>query len=156
MQVLVSFYYSLCPVALCLRTKHMKNRLQELLNDFMRISLFPSVLLPKYLGGNVHYYDGTDADALRIVERMPHVMISRYPENAAKLSLEEAVNKAREQLIAAFEKKYGTYTPLEENVQVEQDDDEATLRRIIANLKVKMENDSYYVLPVVMVVIPND
>ncbi|MCM3701956.1 copper amine oxidase N-terminal domain-containing protein [Paenibacillus macerans] len=109
----------------------------------------PVSFVAQVLKGNVHYYDGTDADALRIVERMPHVMISRYPENRAKLSQEEAVNKAREQLITAFEKKYGTYTPLEENVQVEQYDDEAMLRKTIANLTVKMENDRYYVLPVV-------
>ncbi|ASA25803.1 copper amine oxidase N-terminal domain-containing protein [Paenibacillus donghaensis] len=101
------------------------------------------------LQGEAHYFDGNDTTKPHIVTRMPHVMISRYPDSATEISKEEAVEQVREQLITAFEKKFGTYTPLADNEQAETNDDKSMLRKVITNLAVQSENDRYYVLPVV-------
>lgn len=101
------------------------------------------------LQGEAHYFDGNDTTKPHIVKRMPHVMISRYPDSATVISKEEAVERVREQLIIAFEKKFGTYTPLADNEQAETNDDQSMLRKVITNLTVQSENDRYYVLPVV-------
>jgi len=100
------------------------------------------------LNAKVDYFDGKDTTKPHIVERMPHVMISRYPSNVKILSKEEAIQKAREQLIIAYEKKFGEFIPLAENEEPSKEDDKAILRDVISNLTIKSENDRYYVIPV--------
>jgi len=100
------------------------------------------------LNAKVDYFDGKDTTKPHIVERMPHVMISRYPSNVKILSKEEAIQKAREQLIIAYEKKFGEFIPLAENEEPSKKDDKAILRDVISNLTIKSENDRYYVIPV--------
>lgn len=100
------------------------------------------------LNAKVDYFDGKDTTKPHIVERMPHVMISRYPSNVKILSKEEAIQKAREQLIIAYEKKFGEFIPLAENEEPSKKDDKAIFRDVISNLTIKSENDRYYVIPV--------
>ena len=101
------------------------------------------------LNARVGYFDGQDTSKPHIIVRMPHVMISRYPDSYRKLTEEEAVERVREQLIVAFEKKFGEFVPFDENDDKGRLSEEAYLRKIITNLTVKSENDRYYVIPVV-------
>ncbi|WP_148450060.1 copper amine oxidase N-terminal domain-containing protein [Gorillibacterium timonense] len=97
------------------------------------------------LQGEASYFSGIDDSPLRIIPRLPHVMISRYPEEAVKLTAEEALAKVKNQLIEAYEKRYGLFVPL----AVNQQDDGASMRKIITNLSIRSENDRFYVIPVV-------
>ncbi len=117
----------------------------KLFNDNACVSIN---FVAEALNAEVEYFDGTDTTKPHIVERMPHVMISRYPDNVKKLSEEEALQKTKEQLIIAFEKKFGEFIPLEENEKASREDDKAILRDVITNLTIKSENDRYYVIPV--------
>lgn len=101
------------------------------------------------LNAKVSYFDGQDTSKPHIVVRLPHVMISRYPDSYKKFTEEEAAEMVREQLIVAFEKKFGEFVPFDENEDTDRLSEEASLRKIITNLAVKSENDRYYVIPVV-------
>lgn len=102
------------------------------------------------LNAQVSYFDGEDKSKTHIVVRMPHVMIGRYPDSVRKLSEEEAAEIVREQLIIAFEKKFGEFVPFGEDEDVGgRLNEEASLRKIITNLAVESENGRYYSIPVV-------
>ncbi|MEO3946763.1 copper amine oxidase N-terminal domain-containing protein [Gorillibacterium sp. CAU 1737] len=105
----------------------------------------PLDFITNALQGEASYSNGINDSQLRYVPRLPHVMISRYPEGTAKLTQEEALAKVKQQLIAAYEKRYGLFLPVGGN----QQDDGASMRKIITNLSIRSENDRFYVIPVV-------
>lgn len=109
----------------------------------------PTNFVTSAMGANVQYYDGEDTAQTHIVVRLPHIMISRYTDPTQALSEEQAIRKVRQELVLAYEKKFGTYTPLSEGEIVEVSDDQSYFRKVITNLKVSSQNDRYYVLPVV-------
>ncbi len=108
----------------------------------------PVRFVAEAFNARVDYFDGKDTAKPHIVVRLPHVMVSRYPDNAEMLSKEEAVGIAKEQLIIAFEKKFGEFVPLAENEKSGREDDKAILRDMITNLAITSENDRYYTVPV--------
>jgi hypothetical protein len=91
--------------------------------------------------------DGTGVPQAYYFFRLPQVMISRY--SAAPLSSSEAVAKAKEQLITAYENKFGKFEPLASfvppsgawNDEAERD----SLRAAITNLAVTSENDRFII-----------
>ena len=99
------------------------------------------------LGAEVIYSEGEEPKEKDIIRRLPHIMISRYDENAEPISREKAVDIVREQLITAYENRYGKYVPVNAEDVWERDGDD--IREAILNLRVSAENDRYYVLPVV-------
>jgi len=64
------------------------------------------------------------------------------------ISRENAINLLRHQLIIAYEKNYGEYTPLDER-PAQAVPDEEYLRYAIANLEVSKEDEDYYYIPVI-------
>ncbi|UNK18733.1 copper amine oxidase N-terminal domain-containing protein [Paenibacillus sp. N3/727] len=96
----------------------------------------------------VDYFNGKDLTQLHILPRLPHVLISRYPSDAKILSEEAAIAKLKQELVIAYEKKFGEFIPLGASEKPGQDDDKAILRNVISHLKVASENDCYYVVPV--------
>ena len=115
---------------------------------FNNYTYVPVRFVAEALNAKVNYFDGKDITKPHIVIRMPHVMISRYPDNVKTISKEEAIERVREQLIIAFKKKFGEFIPLAENEKPSREDDKAILRDVITNLKIESENDRYYVIPV--------
>ncbi|SNS80067.1 Copper amine oxidase N-terminal domain-containing protein [Anaerovirgula multivorans] len=105
--------------------------------------------ITEILGVHVEYFDGKDDTKTHIVKRMPHVMISRYTNGVNELSEVEAIELLKEQLIIAFNLKFGEFIPLFQLEDSGNYDEKESLRYIISNLKVSSENDRYYVIPVV-------
>ncbi|MNJ45244.1 hypothetical protein D3C77_403310 [compost metagenome] len=109
----------------------------------------PISFASRVMGANVQYFNGEDTAQTHILVRLPHIMISRYADPTQAMSEEQAIRKVRQELVLAYEKKFGTYTPLAEGETVEASDDQTYLRKVITELKVTSQNDRYYVLPVV-------
>lgn len=109
----------------------------------------PTNFVSTVMGANVQYYNGEDTAQTHIVVRLPHIMISRYTDPTQALSEEQAIRKVRQELVLAYEKKFGSYTPIAEGETIEAWDDQSHLRKVITNLKIASQNDRYYVLPVV-------
>ncbi len=107
----------------------------------------PEKFITEVLGAEIVYSEGEESKEKDIIRRLPHIMISRYNENAKAISKEKAVDIVREQLITAYENRYGEYIPINAKEELERDGDD--IREAILNLRVSAENDRYYVLPVV-------
>lgn len=115
--------------------------------DRTYISLY---FVSEALNARVDVFNGEDYTQTHIVNRIPHVMISRYQENAKTLTKAEAVEQARAQLIIAYENKYGKYVPFSGSQKPSfNDGEEENLRYTITNLKVESQNDRFFVIPVV-------
>ena len=90
--------------------------------------------------------DGTGIPQPHYLLRMQQVMISRYPEGAARLTAPEAVQRVKGQLIAAYEKKYGAaFQPLPD--KLDEMNGQEKLRYGISNLYVTSENDRFFIIP---------
>jgi len=118
----------------------------KIINDFTYV---PLRFVAEALHAKVDYFDGEDITKAHILLRVPHVMISRYPDNAKMLTKEEAVEKLREQLIIAYENKFGTFIAFSSNEKPKEDNDKENLRYVISNLEIASENDRYFAVPVV-------
>lgn len=99
------------------------------------------------LGVNATYFDDIDKTGEHIVKNVFHIMISKYPEGAHKLSEAEAMEILKKEFLIAYEKKFGEFTPLNEKPP-RQDDDENMLRYLVTNMKVESENDRFYKIPI--------
>ena len=77
---------------------------------------------------------------------IPQVMVSRYPQGAAPMSKEKAVETAKTQIIKAYENIYGKYTPLDPNAKQKLTSEADIIRDQIARLAVVSENDRYYIM----------
>lgn len=64
------------------------------------------------------------------------------------LSSEEALELLKEQLIVAYEKTYGEFTPSDEEPTAITGDEER-LRYVIPRLTVKEETEQYFIVPVI-------
>ena len=127
----------------------------KILND---VTYVPARFVAEALNAKVDYFDGVDTTNTHIVIRMRHVMISKYLDNAKEFTKEEAILLVKQQLIIAFEKKFGEFIPFDNNEKYGKDagrtiwsdeDEKAHMRDVITNLKIQSENDRYYVMPVV-------
>lgn len=107
----------------------------------------PITFVDTLLQGSTSYFDGTNSSEPHIVDQLPHVMISYYPKPVSQISKEEAVEGARNELIKAYENKFGAYSPYKEDNKPDIFDDKENLRFLITNLAVQDENDRFYVLP---------
>lgn len=108
----------------------------------------PLRFVAEALHAKVAYFNGRDLAQPHILPRLPHVMISRYPSDVKMLSKEAAIAKLKQELIIAYEKKFGKFIPPGKSEKPGQDDDQAILRDVITHLKIVSENDRYYVVPV--------
>ncbi|MCR8643374.1 copper amine oxidase N-terminal domain-containing protein [Paenibacillus sp. N1-5-1-14] len=115
---------------------------------FNNSTYVPIRFVAEALNAKIDFFNGKDLTQQHILPRMPHVMVSRYPSSVEMLSKEEAIEKVREELIVAFENKFGEFIPLAENEEPSKEDDKAILRDVITNLNIESENDRYYVVPV--------
>lgn len=115
---------------------------------FNNSTYVPMRFVAEALNAKIDYFNGKDITHQHILPRMPHAMISRYPSKVEMISKEEAIEKARQELILAFENKFGKFIPLAENEKPSKEDDKAILRNVITNLKIESQNDRYYVVPV--------
>lgn len=96
-----------------------------------------------FLQAELMLYDGTGTDGY--LNGMPHIGLSRYPENATVLTAEEAIEAAKTVLIAMYENTYGPYEPLYEEPETSPyPGDEVMLRWKIENLTCIGENDRYW------------
>jgi len=107
----------------------------------------PIRFVTEALGANVNYFDGNDLSKTHIIVRIPHIMISRYDKNVKPMTREQCIQIVKEQLITAYEKRYGVYKPFSSSDTYVNDGDD--IRKAISNLTVTDENDRYYVIPVV-------
>lgn len=105
----------------------------------------PLRFLIEAFGAEVEYSDGEDLSKTHIIRRIPHIMISRYDKNETALTKEKCVEIVREQLIEAYQNRYGDYESFDGVYEKNGDD----IRKAILNLNVTEENDRYYVIPVV-------
>ena len=93
------------------------------------------------------YYNGIDSQVPHVFDRIPQIMLYRYPENMKTISSEEAVNIVGEKLSIACQTVFG-----EDSASFTEQSQKETMaiwEDIIENLQVKSENDRYYVVPVV-------
>ncbi|WP_324825542.1 copper amine oxidase N-terminal domain-containing protein [Sinanaerobacter sp. ZZT-01] len=104
--------------------------------------------LSKLLNVDTVYYDGTDESETHIIQNLPQVMISTYPDEINSITKEEALEILKEQLITAYENQFGEFTEQKTKPALTNENNEM-LRYIISNLSVTSENDRYYVIPVV-------
>lgn len=111
----------------------------------------PADFFTQYTDLSVNYFDGKDETLPHILPLYPQVMISSYEEGEVPLSKKEATEIVRQQLIEAYELKFGEYIPWPEGKELITGvyDDSEFLRQRITELKVTNENDRFYVLPVV-------
>ncbi len=80
----------------------------------------------------------------------PHLVFWRYPKNAPVLSEEEALDILETQLTQAYENRFGTFVPLEEEpASSPYPGDEIMFRWKIAHLEIGSENDRFYRVPFV-------
>ena len=116
----------------------------KMFNDTLYIGLND---IPKILNAYVSYFDNTDETKIHIIKNLPHIMISKYPKNSDVLQKEEAINILKEQLLIAYENKFGKFISLKTKPSIQSDDKEM-LRYLISNLNIVSENDRFYVIPV--------
>lgn len=113
------------------------------------VYILPDVLASA-LDAAVVYYDGTellgDSDVVRMVEGVPNIMVSRYPESAVKYTETEAVSRLKRDLIKAYERKFGDFESLYEKPD-QYYSDAYNLRYDITNLSISAENDRFYIIP---------
>lgn len=98
----------------------------------------------------VSFYNGLDSTATMMIPRLKHAMISRYPEDTTPIKKEDALELVKRDLIIAYEKRYGAYTPLEGENKVSITDpnyDSEKLKEGIRDLRVTSENDRFYIVP---------
>lgn len=105
----------------------------------------PLDIIADTLSCSVCLCDGENSGENRMLESCPHIVIERYPENSAKKTKEEALAHLKEQLVTAYEEKYGSFAPLDEKADGAYDEQE-DLRYRISNLSVKGENGRFYVI----------
>lgn len=105
----------------------------------------PLDIIADTLSCSVCLCDGENSGENRMLESCPHIVIERYPENSAKKTKEEALAHLKEQLVTAYEEKYGSFMPLDEKAGGAYDEQE-DLRYRISNLSVKGENGRFYVI----------
>ena len=80
----------------------------------------------------------------------PHLVFWRYPKNAPVLTEEEALDILETQLTQAYENRFGTFVPLEEEpASSPYPGDEVMFRWKIAHLEIGAENDRFYRIPFV-------
>jgi len=99
-------------------------------------------------GRAVENDDGSGAPQPHYVLRMQQVMVSRYPSGSKVLESAQAVQKVKDQLIVAYEKKYnGVFKPLDK--KPEESGGQDIIRYMITNLHVSSENDRFFIMPMV-------
>lgn len=121
----------------------------EIINDKIYAT---SEFYTKVFNAKVSFYNGNDTTATKMIPRLKHAMISRYPEDVAPLSKEVAMDLVKSKLIIAYEKRFGEYTPLEgdSNVSIQDPNYESEkLREAIRDLRITSENDRFYIIPFV-------
>jgi hypothetical protein len=117
----------------------------KIFNDYTYV---PVRFIAETLNCKVDYYHGDDYTSTdpHYFLRVPQVMISKYPTGA--MSKEAALEKTREELIKAYEKKFGRpFVPIAGGGAYT--DDSEIFRDIISSLKITAENDRFYVIPVI-------
>jgi hypothetical protein len=122
----------------------------KIFNDYTYV---PVRFVAESLGCQVEWYDGKATSATHenpivpephYFNRIPQVMVSRYPVDSKALTEIEAIEKAKEWAIEAFENTYGKYEPLEE-MPVEYEE-ASFLRNKITKFSIKSESDRFYAL----------
>lgn len=108
-------------------------------------AFLPLDIIADTLSCSICLCDGENSGENRMIKSCPHIVIERYPENSAKKTKEEALAHLKEQLVTAYEEKYGSFTPLDEKAGGAYDEQE-DLRYRISNLSVKGENGRFYVI----------
>lgn len=74
----------------------------------------------------------------------PHIMLSKYPDGAIPKTSDEAVDNLKNALIQAYESTYGEFEELD--AMPAEYSDEAYLRYCISSLKIKSENNRFYII----------
>lgn len=88
--------------------------------------------------------DYTENGDTYMLHSYPHIMLSKYPDGAIPKTSDEAVDNLKNALIQAYESTYGEFEELD--AMPDEYSDEAYLRYCISSLKVKSENDRFYII----------
>ena len=125
----------------------------RIINDYAYV---PIRFVAESLNCNVAWFDGKAVDEEgaagvskpRYIFRMRQIMVSRYPVEVKPLNSVEAVRKVKEQLILAYEKRFGgKFQPL--TVMPETRNVKDSLRYAITTLSVTAENDRFFIMPMI-------
>ncbi len=130
--------------------KHAKINDREVLMDeppviFEDFIYVPVRFISEALGVNIEYSDGKYLETTYIIPRIRHIMVSGYSESLNPITSDQSVKIVKQQLITAYENRYGEYTPDKRGDNKDGD----YWYDIIEGLEVSRENDRYYVIPVV-------
>ncbi len=88
--------------------------------------------------------DYTENGETYMLHAYPHVMLSKYPDGTVSKTADEAIDNLKNALIQAYENTYGEFESLD--VMPYEYSDEAYLRYYISSLKIKSENDRFYII----------
>lgn len=104
-------------------------------------------------GYNVVYTNGerVKTDEYPVIPLYQQIMVSNYSEMKEPLTKEEAIKKVQEELKVAYKTVYDKkYKEPDENIdRMNPSEEDAWRIKIHDGLKLKAENDRYYVIPVV-------
>ena len=128
--------------------KYELKNLPKTINDTLFMGLND---ISKILKIEASYYDNSNEEDVHIIKNIPQIIMSKYPENAKKISRDEAVEILKLQIKKAFEKKFDEFVPLNEapTGKAYEIEDKDRLRYLITNLEIKSENDRFYVLSMI-------
>ena len=104
----------------------------------------PLDIIADTLSCSVCLCDGENSGENRMIKSCPHVVIERYPENSANKTKEEALAHLKEQLVTAYEEKYGSFTTLDEKADGAYDEQEDLRYRISKSKLIFTEHISLY------------
>jgi len=121
----------------------------KIYHDFTYV---PLRFIAESLNCKVDWFDGNPGyNGAGVVSQQPHypigmrqVIISRYPADANIISQSEAINTLKQQLMIAYESRFGVkFSPLD--AMPNSDDEKETYRYTISHLSsILYENDRFY------------
>lgn len=100
----------------------------------------------KALGAEVAYYNGTDETGIKIVPNLRQVMFSRFPKEEPVVTVEEALQFVKDDVITAYEKKYTKFEPMEVGAEFDKENQADAIRAGIRDLYVITSNDRFYIM----------